>query len=230
MKKYLALLLSLAFALSLSACGSLPNSMGDLLDSTADPAPAESPDTGSGVGYPEDGYASGYIGDTMHTAFFDYTINSAYTTQEFDGLTAAGEGMSYLTEYYDRAAPADGCKFLVVEITLHNNTTVSQPMFVADFQVQWDLQDGEAEDENYAFPLYQTQANENGEYSYHSVSEQQLPASYDLGINEERTGILLYAVPAGARDYAIFFEEYFADDTTGDLFQVSFNAEEAAVG
>ena len=226
MKKYLALLLSLAFAVCLSACDRLPGSVGDLLDSTGDPA--GSANTDSGVGYPEDGYASGYMGDTMHTAFFDFTVDSAYTTQEFDGLTAAGEGMSYLTEYYDRPAPADGCKFLVVEITLHNTTTMSQPMFVADFQVQWDLQEGEDEDQNYAFPLYQSQANESGDYVYYSLSEKQLPAEYDLGINEERTGILLYAVPAGAKDYAVFFEEYFSDDTIGDLFQVSFNAEENA--
>ena len=226
MKKYLALLLSLAFAVCLSACDRLPGSVGDLLDSTGDPA--GSANTDSGVGYPEDGYASGYMGDTMHTAFFDFTVDSAYTTQEFDGLTAAGEGMSYLTEYYDRPAPADGCKFLVVEITLHNTTTMSQPMFVADFQVQWDLQEGEDEDQNYAFPLYQSQANESGDYVYYSLSEMQLPAEYDLGINEERTGILLYAVPAGAKDYAVFFEEYFSDDTISDLFQVSFNAEENA--
>ena len=226
MKKYLALLLRLAFAVCLSACDRLPGSVGDLLDSTGDPA--GSANTDSGVGYPEDGYASGYMGDTMHTAFFDFTVDSAYTTQEFDGLTAAGEGMSYLTEYYDRPAPADGCKFLVVEITLHNTTTMSQPMFVADFQVQWDLQEGEDEDQNYAFPLYQSQANESGDYVYYSLSEMQLPAEYDLGINEERTGILLYAVPAGAKDYAVFFEEYFSDDTIGDLFQVSFNAEENA--
>ena len=226
MKKYLALLLSLAFAVCLSACDRLPGSVGDLLDSTGDPA--GSANTDSGVGYPEDGYASGYMGDTMHTAFFDFTVDSAYTTQEFDGLTAAGEGMSYPTEYYDRPAPADGCKFLVVEITLHNTTTMSQPMFVADFQVQWDLQEGEDEDQNYAFPLYQSQANESGDYVYYSLSEMQLPAEYDLGINEERTGILLYAVPAGAKDYAVFFEEYFSDDTIGDLFQVSFNAEENA--
>lgn len=226
MKKYLALLLSLAFAVCLSACDRLPGSVGELLDSTGDPA--GSANTDSGVGYPEDGYASGYMGDTMHTAFFDFTVDSAYTTQEFDGLTAAGEGMSYLTEYYDRPAPADGCKFLVVEITLHNTTTMSQPMFVADFQVQWDLQEGEDEDQNYAFPLYQSQANESGDYVYYSLSEMQLPAEYDLGINEERTGILLYAVPAGAKDYAVFFEEYFSDDTIGDLFQVSFNAEENA--
>lgn len=226
MKKYLALLLSLAFAVCLSACDRLPGSVGDLLDSTGDPA--GSANTDSGVGYPEDGYASGYMGDTMHTAFFDFTVDSAYTTQEFDGLTAAGEGMSYLTEYYDRPAPADGCKFLVVEITLHNTTTMSQPMFVADFQVQWDLQEGEDEDQNYACPLYQSQANESGDYVYYSLSEMQLPAEYDLGINEERTGILLYAVPAGAKDYAVFFEEYFSDDTIGDLFQVSFNAEENA--
>ena len=94
MKKYLALLLSLAFAVCLSACDRLPGSVGDLLDSTGDPA--GSANTDSGVGYPEDGYASGYMGDTMHTAFFDFTVDSAYTTQEFDGLTAAGEGMSYV--------------------------------------------------------------------------------------------------------------------------------------
>ena len=182
MKKYLALLLSLAFAVCLSACDRLPGSVGDLLDSTGDPA--GSANTDSGVGYTEDGNSRGYI------------------------------------------APADGCKFLVVEITLHNTTTMSQPMFVADFQVQWDLQEGEDEDQNYAFPLYQSQANESGDYVYYSLSEMQLPAEYDLGINEERTGILLYAVPAGAKDYAVFFEEYFSDDTIGDLFQVSFNAEE----
>lgn len=38
MKKYLALLLSLAFAVCLSACDRLPGSVGDLLDSTGDPA------------------------------------------------------------------------------------------------------------------------------------------------------------------------------------------------
>lgn len=102
-------------------------------------------------------------------------------------------------------------------------------MFVADFQVQWDLQEGEDEDQNYAFPLYQSQANESGDYGYYSLSEMQLPAEYDLGSMKSAQGILLYAVPAGSQgNYAVFFEEYFSDDTIGDLFQVSFNAEENA--
>lgn len=46
MKKYLALLLSLAFAVCLSACDRLPGSVGDLLDSTGDPAGSANTDSG----------------------------------------------------------------------------------------------------------------------------------------------------------------------------------------
>ncbi|HIT31727.1 MAG TPA: hypothetical protein IAC25_02685 [Candidatus Enterenecus stercoripullorum] len=235
MKKITLSLLAAAL-LALSACtGSFeppisfdpPGSATETPDEQESSQPSQD-DSGDVITPDEDGYAMGYLGDTLDTAFFDFTINSAYTCEEFDGLTAQEDGVNYLTEFYGRPAPAGGCKFLVVEITLHNNTLSTQPMTVVDFQVQWDVQEGDDPDENYAFPLCRSEINADGEEEYVSLSEQQLPASYDLGINEERTGILLYAVPAGARDYAIYFEEYFADDTVGDLFRVSFNAEEGA--
>ncbi len=227
--KKITLSLLAAVLLTLSACtGSFEPPISFDPPGSATETPDGQDDSGDMVTPNEDGYAMGYLGETLETAFFNFTINSAYTCEEFDGLTAQEDGMNYLTEFYGRPAPAGGCKFLVVEITLHNNTPITQPMTALDFQVQWDVQEGEDPDENYAFPLFRSEINADGEEEYVSLSEQQLPAYYDLGINEERTGILLYAVPAGARDYAVYFEEYFADETVGDLFLVSFNAEEGA--
>ena len=78
MKKLLAVGCAGAMSLSLAACG----------DRT---------------GYPEDGQAIGEIGDTMHTAFFDFTINSAELADSFDGYT-----------------PAEGYELLVADITIEN--------------------------------------------------------------------------------------------------------------
>ena len=33
---------------------------------------------GDKTGYAKDGFAEGRLGDTMHTYFFDFTVNSAY--------------------------------------------------------------------------------------------------------------------------------------------------------
>ena len=207
MKKLTALLLAAMLALSLTGCGSLSGIINGLNNGGN-----ASPSASTGVGYAEDGYAEGYLGDTMHTHFFDFTVNSAYTCEEFDGLTAS-----------------DGYKFLVAEIIIENTTKATQPMFFYDFQVQWDTQPGEDEADAYDFPLYEEVTDENGETDYATISDQQLPTRWDLGIRESRTGILLYAVPAGAKDYSISFQEVFASDsdedgTNGDLFFVFFSA------
>lgn len=206
MKKGPVMLLMFLMMLgSLTACGSLPNSVGDVLNNdSAETAKAG----GDGVGYAMDGYAEGFLGDTMHTYWFDFTVNSAYTCQEFDGLS-----------------PEDGYKFLVAEITLYNTTKSTQPMYFWDFQLQWDAQPGEDEEMAFGYPLYEEIQNEDGESDFISVSDLQLPTYYDLGINETRTGLLLYTVPEGAKDYSISFQEFFDDDTEGDLFFIWFNAE-----
>lgn len=217
MKKLLSLLLTLVLALSLAACSSLPNGVGDLVgnkddgDTATKEPDSNAADDDQGVGYPVDGQADGFLGDTMHTYFFDFTINSAYTCSEFDGLV-----------------PDDGFKFLVAEITIDNTTRYTQPMYVYDFQVQWVPQDGEDEELAYDWPLFE----EVGDGEYASPSDEQLPAEWELGIKESRTGILLYAVPAGAKDYSISFQEYLVnssgEETVGDLFFVWFNADEQA--
>lgn len=185
MRKTVSLLAALlALSLLLAGCGS-GNSGGSGAGNGG----------GSGAGYAEDGYAEGRMGDTMHTCFFDYTVNSAYLCDEYEGY-----------------APADGNELLVADITVKNTSTSTIPMWDSDFQAQWN--DYENEDA-YSYPV--TAVGD-------AISDEQLPGEYELGINEERTGLLVYEVPAGERDFSISTMEFFDDETVGDTFFVYFSA------
>ena len=62
-----------------------------------------------------------------------------------------------------------------------------------------------------------------------SLPDTQVPASYDLAVNEERTGDLVFEVPADEKDFSISTMELFDDGTEegeeGDTFFVFFTAE-----
>ena len=94
-------------------------------------------------------------------------------------------------------------------------------MFIWDFQVQWDTIDGEDPDQAFGYAVYEGEGDDATTYT--NVSEQQLPPSYDLADGETQEGILLYEVPEDRSEFSISFQEYFADDTTGDLFFVFFD-------
>lgn len=111
MKRTISLMLALVLAFSLAGCGG----------------------SESGTGYPEDGFAHGYLGDTMHSYFFDYTVNDAYLCTEFEGYT-----------------PSAGNELLVAELTVLNTSPSSITMYDTDFQAQWGEDD---DDEAYAFPI-----------------------------------------------------------------------------
>ena len=92
-------------------------------------------------------------------------------------------------------------------------------MYYTDFQVQW----SDTSEDAYEFPItYYTDA----------VSDQQLPTEYDLAVDEERTGLLVFEVPEGETDFSISYLELFDDGTeegsSGDTFFVYFTAEEQA--
>ena len=158
---------------------------------------------GDKTGHAEDGYAEGRLGDTMHTYFFDYTVNSAYLCDTFEGYTPI----------------LDGCRLLLADVTVKNTNRESIPMYDTDFQVQW----SDTSEDAYEFPItYYTDA----------VSDQQLPTEYDLAVDEERTGLLVFEVPEGETDFSISYLELFDDGTeegsSGDTFFVYFTAEEQA--
>ena len=204
--------LALTAAAALTACsmpggsGSAPDSSApdssaadsSAPDSSAAEAPAES-DPGETISS-EDGYGEGRIGDTMQTYFFDYTVNSAYTCTEFAGTT-----------------PAEGSMFLVADVTVRNTDNRSIEMYDTDFQAQWGS-DGE---EDFRVPI--TYDTEN-QMDLPTLTDEQLPSTYTLAVDEERTGLLVYEVPAGFQDFSISYQEMFSDDSYGDTFFVFFTA------
>ena len=144
------------------------------------------------AGHPQDGYAEGTLGDTMHTYFFDYTVERAYLCSELEGYV-----------------PAEDKELLAVEIVVENTGEAQVPMWDVDFQAGWGTED----EADHRSPLAE------------GLLEEQLPAEYTLEADEERTGWLVYEVPAGYAEFSITYQEYFDDGTTGDRFTVYFPAE-----
>ncbi len=196
MKRLLSVLLAVFLVLALAGCG------GKSSESAGSRGSGGNMGSGDGDVYAEDGWAEGRLGDTMHTYWFNYTVNSAYTCGEFAGRAAA-----------------EGCKLLVVEITVKNTVTSSVEMYDTDFQAQW----GGSGDDDYRVPI--TTDPETYE-ELDPISDDQLPGTYNLGINQERTGLLVYEVPAENKDFSISYLEAFEEGDEGDIFFVYFTPEE----
>lgn len=178
MKKLASVLLTLTMIAALAGCGKTTGG------------------TSGGAGYPnDDGYAEGRLGDTMHTYWFDFEVNSAYTCDEYEGYV-----------------PEDGNQLLIANVTVENTFTESLPMFYTDFQAQW----GDDADDAFTFPIEDAA----------SIDADSFPDDYSLAVDETRSGLLIYEVPAGNNDFSISYQEYADDGTTGDVFFVYFTAEQ----
>lgn len=219
MKKMIATLLTLGL---LAGCSSNEIDNALSLGETETPQPSTSvetqvvettspSDTTTGnVVLPEDGTAYGYMGDTMRTSFLDFVIEDAYTTHEFDGYT-----------------PSEGNKYVVVTVNIINTSISTLPMFDDDFELTWNINTTNTDIES-VFPVSVLVGEDPSSYdSYETLSDQQLPITYEIGINDSREGILLFEVPDDAVDYLLGFVEYFESGETGDTFFVAFNATEA---
>ncbi len=208
MKKFASIFLAtVVTAAVLTGCGSRGTIPGTSGTSGSSSTPSSSASSGSSVassivadsrpGYPdENGNAEGRLGDTMHTYFFDYTVNSAYLCDEYEGYT-----------------PSEGYEILVADVTIKNTVTSTLPMYDTDFQVQWN----DEADDAYGFPV--TLELED------VLNDQMLPGEYELAIGKSINGLLVYEVPAGNKDFSISYLEMFDDDTTGDVFFVYFSAD-----
>lgn len=182
MKKFAGIIVAAMLALCLAGCGPVDSVVQSLTGAASNG---------------DDGYVEGRMGDIMNTYFFDYSVNSAYTCNEYEGYT-----------------PSEGNKLLVAEVTVKNTDRSTVTMYDTDFQVQWGDDDN---DDAYDVPIT---------YYGNTVSDEQLPEEYDLGVNEERTGLLVFEVPEDSRDYSIAYLEQFSNDTEGDVFFVFFTAKD----
>lgn len=202
MKRKLAIALCAVMMLGLTACGD--KKVGDAetkapsTEASATEAETDTEAAEDGVITATDGYGEGRQGDVMRTYFFDYTINDAYTCTDLNNYV-----------------PADGNQLLVVNITVKNTSRASLEMYDSDFQAQW----GGDGDDDYSWPI--TVAAEEAQ-----ATADQLPGTYELAIDESRTGTLVYEVPTGEQDFSISYMELFDNDTEGDTFFVYFTAKE----
>lgn len=163
-------------------------------------------------GFPDDGgyYVkggdAGGLGDVMHTYFMDFLVAEAYTCASLG---------SY--------APAGDSRLLVVKISVKNTMTATLPMYDVDFRVRW----GGTEDGNdYAWPVTTSAEPYTNQVKVkRSLSPEQLPGEYEVAVNETRTGLLVYQVPASETEFSLSFQEYFSDGSQGDSYRVAFTAE-----
>lgn len=159
----------------------------------------------------EEGGDYGYLGDVMHTYFFDFLVSDAYTCGAYGTYT-----------------PAEGNQVLVVDLSVKNSMLSTIPMYDTDFQVQWTPPDGENEDDAYAWPITTIDPDYVIDHQAHAdeaLDENQLPYEYELGINESRQGLLFFEVPADVKDFSFAFQEYFDNDSTGDSYFLYFSAQ-----
>lgn len=86
---------------------------------------------GSKVIKPENGSASGKVGDTFGAYWFDFTVDSVTVIDDYNGYVAE-----------------EGNKLIAVTITLKSTITFEVPIFSSDFIVAWSNAD-----EDYAYAL-----------------------------------------------------------------------------
>ena len=125
---------------------------------------------------------------------------------------ASNKGSDVVTA--DDDGYAEGNKLLVAELTVKNTDRSTVTMYDTDFQIQWGDDD---DDDAFDAPIT---------YYSDAVSDDQLPEEYDLGVNEEKTGLLVFEVPEDSKDYSISYLEQFSNDTKGDVFFVYFTAKD----
>lgn len=156
---------------------------------------------GGAVVLPKDGFAEGSMGDTMRTYFFDFTVDSAYTRSKYEGYI-----------------PTPGYDLLVVEVTIKNTLPETLPMYDWDFIVLYD--DTMSDEQVYDYPITSYEDVEIPQTALRTL----LPSEFSLETGKNRTGLLLFEVPAGDTSFILSYTEFFEDDSTGDTFDVAFTA------
>ncbi len=116
---------------------------------------------------------------------------------------------AWTTRYIGTSLPQEGNIYLIANATIKNTHRESIPLYDTDFLADWGK-----EGEN-ANPLIG-----QGKFD----AEWVLPYEYELEPEEERSGLLIYEVPAGCETYTISHHTLFSDGTEGGTYRVTFEA------
>lgn len=216
MMKLVKTVLGLLLVFSLAGCSgsSSPDASGNSTpDSSSEKTPAVSQSeqgTTSGVKVVESafGKGEGVLGDTMKTAFLEFTLNSAKLVNSWQSVT-----------------PDPGMKLLVLNITTKSTQSKELTLYDTDYQVQW----GGTGPEDYSTPLtyrdewataptYKRTVNLDG-------VQGMFPGTAELVKDTPQSADFIYQVPEGFTDFTLQFQEFFEDESLGDIFIVTFHAD-----
>lgn len=122
---------------------------------------------------------------------------------------------AYSCSEYDGYTAQEGCQLVVATMLVENTWDRSVDLWETDFVILWG---DEMENMEITVPVY---------------TEDQFPEEYTLGIDGNRTGLLIYEVPEECRDFAIWFQELYEDEDNpenedgieGDSYLVYFTPE-----
>ena len=213
MKAFKAILTAL-LACTLIACGKKEETV--TITATAETAEKEAPassEQSAGAKVVESAYGrgDGVMGDTMKTAFLEFTLNSAK-----------------LADTWQNVYPDNGMKLLILNITTKSTQTPELTLYDTDYQVQW----GGTGEEDYSTPLTYRDEWATAPTYKRSVNldgvEGMFPGTAVLQKDEEVTADFIYQVPEGYSDFKLEFKEFFEDESLGDFFCVSFHADPAS--
>ncbi len=85
-EKFVGIIVATVLAFSLVGCGPVDSAIQNIASSGSNTSSKSGVVTAD-----DDGYAEGRMGDVMRTYFFDYTVNSAYTCNDYEGYTLPRE-------------------------------------------------------------------------------------------------------------------------------------------
>lgn len=205
MKKYIFLLTAILIIFTFTGCSKrelpelpLSGSMNEEEASSPAPKPEIEADFPTSMEPPKDIYAD-------DNQYGEGSLRDAMHTYFFDFTV----NKAYLCNEFEDYAPEEGYELLVADVTVTNTSEQSFSMYDNDFEAQW------GEDGAHSYSLVEL-ANSNREV---------FPVEYILDPGQSRTGLLVFEVPEGNRDFSISYLEYYSNDTTGSDFYVYFTAE-----
>lgn len=160
--------------------GVVVSSVGCKSDDIIDTLQADGREYGQTYNFTEDEIAK--------TAFFSFYINTVTQSKELEDFSCS-----------------DGYQYAIVNVTIENTFTDSNPMFYDDFIVRW----GEGE--------------EDWNYAEAKFVEDQLEDEYTMATKTETTGNLIFVVPDDKKDLQLEYLEIYEDDFEGNYYIIDFS-------
>ena len=142
---------------------------------------------------------TGNMQETVKTMFYNFTVNSCYSTTAIQEYT-----------------PAAGNLFIVVNVTVENTYQSDLSLTDSHFQMQTLSDEGSSDDNDSSTAA----ADISAAYPLTSSTDvlyltDELPKEYELKKGEKRTGTLIFEMPADQTIFNFCTADYFNYGTSG---------------